>query len=108
MWNDPTTTSTWLSPGTKLRVRAGAFTLYLENIGAAAASEGESYYQVRKHRGMGEVWRARSGQHARSGQRARPVQKRARRGQRRQRWQARLAGPFEGEGSVALRQLMQQ
>jgi len=100
VWNAPTTTSTWLKPATKLCVRAGALTLHLENVGAAgSAADGGSYYQVREHHGMGEVWRAGSGQ------RARPGQKCARPGQR---WQARLEGPFEGEESRALRQLLRQ
>ena len=87
VWNTPTTSSTWLKPATKLRVRAGAFTLHLENVGAAgSAADHGSYKRVREYHGMGEVWRARPGQ----------------------RWQARLERPFEGEGSHALRQLLQQ
>ena len=55
VWNALTTTSTWLEPATKLRVRAGALTLHLENVGAAgSAADGGSYSRVREHHGMAD------------------------------------------------------
>ena len=59
---------------------------------------------------MGEVWRARGlatqRAHATGGRGGWPPrEKRARPGQR---WQARLEGPFEGEGPRALRELLRQ
>ena len=54
------TTSTWHVQATKLHVRAGALELCLENVGLSGSTEDHGSYElVRKHRGMGDVWRAR-------------------------------------------------
>ena len=67
-----------------LRVSAAPLTLCLEKESGASAADRGSYGVVREHRGMGEVWRAR-----------------------RLCWRVRLAAPFGGEGSGALKKLMQ-
>ena len=80
------TTSTWHVQATKLHVRAGALELCLENVGrSGSAADHGSYELVRKHRGMGDVWRARKPQ----------------------KWHVRLLAPFSGEVPKALLLLMQ-
>ena len=80
------TTFTWRVRATKLHVRAGALELCLENVGLSGSTEDHGSYElVRKHRGMGDVWRARKPQ----------------------KWHVRLLAPFSGEVPKALLLLLQ-
>jgi len=67
-------------------VCAGPLTLRLSNVGPpGSAMTQAAYSEVRKHRGLGEVWRAQGPQN----------------------WFVSLDAPFEGKVTAALLQLLQ-